>query len=473
MSSLNPNPNHRPRRRSPLRSVLVVVGLAVAAVVTLGITRNPAPQLELSPAKPGIGRAGLEVQVVASEPSRGLSRVSVELRQNDKTVALGDKTYAARPFWAFWGEHTAADSFTVTLDRDGVKGLKEGPATLRATAERAGGLFGRGEPTTVQLELPVLLRAPALAVASSQHYAAQGGAGVVVYRVGATALAAGGRDGVRAGDWFFRGYPLPGGGLEDRFALYGVPYDASDASGVKLVAADALGNETTTPFVDQFIPRPMKTDDIEVDDAFLARVVPAILAETPSLTDKGDLLENYLQINRDLRKANNRTLVELAADSKPEILWRKTFQPMPNGQVMSAFADRRTYVYQGRNVDQQDHLGFDLASVKQAPVPSANDGVVVLARYHGIYGNTVVVDHGAGVMSLYSHLSSLAVSEGQTVTRGQEVGRTGVTGLAGGDHLHFTMLVGGLPVNPIEWWDAKWIRDRLVTKLGAALPFQD
>jgi murein DD-endopeptidase MepM/ murein hydrolase activator NlpD len=473
MSSLNPDPNHRPHRRSPLRSVLVVVGLAVAAIVTLGVTRNPAPKLELTPAKPGIGRGGVEVQVVASEPSRGLSRVSVELTQNDKTVPLGDKTYSARPFWAFWGERTATDSFAVVLDRDGVKALKEGPATLRATAERAGGLFGRGEPTRVQVELPVLLRAPALAVASSQHYAAQGGAGVVVYRVGATALAAGGRDGVRAGDWFFRGYPLPGGGPEDRFALYGVPYDASDASSVKLVAADALGNETTTPFVDQFIPRPMKTDDIEVDDAFLSRVVPAILAETPSLTDKGDPLENYLQINRDLRKANNRTLVELAADSKPEILWRKTFQPMPNGQVMSAFADRRTYVYQGRNVDQQDHLGFDLASVKQAPVPSANDGVVVLARYHGIYGNTVVVDHGAGVMSLYSHLSSLAVSEGQAVTRGQEVGRTGVTGLAGGDHLHFTMLVGGLPVNPIEWWDAKWIRDRLVTKLGAALPFQD
>lgn len=146
---------------------------------------------------------------------------------------------------------------------------------------------------------------------------------------------------------------------------------------------------------------------------------------------------------------------------------------MPNGQVMSAFADRRTYVYQGRNVDQQDHLGFDLASIQQAPVPSANDGVVVLARYHGIYGNTVVVDHGAGLMSLYSHLSSIAVADGQAVTRGQEVGRTGVTGLAGGDHLHFTMLVGGLPVNPIEWWDAKWIRDRLVTKLGAALPFAD
>lgn len=473
MSVRNPDPNHSPRRRSPLRSILLVLALGIAGFVALGVTRNPVPQINLSPSRPGIGRGGAEVVVEATEPGRGLSAITVELIQNEKALVLGDRKYPARPFWAFWGPRTASDTFTVGIDKDVVKSLKEGPATLRATAQRAGGLFGRGEPTTLQIELPVLLRAPSLAISSSQHYAAQGGAGALAYRVGATALAAGGRDGVRVGDWFFRGQALPGGAPDERFVIYGVPYDLTDASGLRLVAADALGNESTTPFVDQFIPRPMKTDTIELNDAFLTRVVPAILAETPSLTDKGDLLENYLQINRDLRKANNHTLVELAASSKPEILWRQTFLPMPNGQVMSAFADRRTYVYGGRSVDQQDHLGFDLASVKQAPVPTANDGVVVLAHFHGIYGNTVVVDHGAGVMSLYSHLSSITVHDGQSVTRGQEVGRTGITGLAGGDHLHFTMLVGGLPVNPVEWWDAKWIRDRLVTKLGAALPFED
>ena len=95
----------------------------------------------------------------------------------------------------------------------------------------------------------------------------------------------------------------------------------------------------------------------------------------------------------------------------------------------------------------------------------------MLARYFGIYGNSVVVDHGYGLMSLYAHLSSLGVKEGDRVERGQELGRSGETGLAGGDHLHFTMLLHGMPVNPIEWWDAHWLRDRLKTKLGKALPF--
>ena len=147
--------------------------------------------------------------------------------------------------------------------------------------------------------------------------------------------------------------------------------------------------------------------------------------------------------------------------------------PMPNAQVMSAFADRRTYYYNDQEIDRQDHLGFDLASVRHAELPAANSGVVVLARYFGIYGNAVVIDHGFGLMTLYGHLSSIDVEEGQRVERGQTVGRSGQTGLAAGDHLHFTVLLQGMAVNPIEWWDPGWIRDRLHRKLGAALPFEE
>jgi len=133
--------------------------------------------------------------------------------------------------------------------------------------------------------------------------------------------------------------------------------------------------------------------------------------------------------------------------------------------VQSAFADRRTYTYQGDEVDHQVHLGFDLASYAMAAIPAANAGTVLLARELGIYGNCVIVDHGFGVQSLYAHLSSFGVEEGATVEKGQEIGRSGITGLAGGDHLHFTMLVNGQMVNPIEWWDPKWFEDRVLRKL--------
>ena len=129
-------------------------------------------------------------------------------------------------------------------------------------------------------------------------------------------------------------------------------------------------------------------------------------------------------------------------------------------------------MYNGKDVDQQDHLGFDLASVTHAELEAANRGQVVLARYFGIYGNAVVIDHGFGLMSLYGHMSAIDVVEGQTVGRGEVIGRSGQTGLAGGDHLHFTLLIHGQPVNPVEWWDPAWIRDRFAAKLGIAFTFE-
>mgnify|MGYP003345517797 CR=1 FL=1 len=132
------------------------------------------------------------------------------------------------------------------------------------------------------------------------------------------------------------------------------------------------------------------------------------------------------------------------------------------------FADNRTYVYQGKDVDQQVHLGFDLAVTAMIGVTAAQDGRVVHAGDLGIFGNCVIIDHGLGVQSLYGHLSSIGVKVGDTVTMGQVIGRSGTTGLALGDHLHFTMLVNGNAVNPVEWWDPKWTEDRITRKIREA-----
>jgi murein DD-endopeptidase MepM/ murein hydrolase activator NlpD len=85
--------------------------------------------------------------------------------------------------------------------------------------------------------------------------------------------------------------------------------------------------------------------------------------------------------------------------------------------------------------------------------------------FFGIYGNVVVIDHGCGLQSFYAHLSSFDVKEGEEVKHGQVIAHSGQTGLAGGDHLHFTMLLDGIPVNPVEWWDPHWIHDRIEAKL--------
>ena len=103
--------------------------------------------------------------------------------------------------------------------------------------------------------------------------------------------------------------------------------------------------------------------------------------------------------------------------------------------------------------------------LQHGPVLAANDGKVIWAEPLGIYGNCIVLDHGYGLQSIYGHLSQITVKEGAMVTRGQEMGRSGSTGLAGGDHLHFSMQVDGVQVNPIEWWDEHWITDHVRSRV--------
>ncbi len=443
--------------------LLLVVALALFGAVSFWPGRSP--QVELVPKLKGIGkRTPIEVKV--DDVSR-VERVRIEVVQGADKIAVTEKEFTPAPAWKFWLGRRP-ETFTVEVGRETVKGLRAGDAIVRATADRAGNMIRRPNPAIAEVTLPVRLSPPALSLVSTQHYVMQGGSEVVVYQVGESAV----RDGVAVDSWWFPGYPLPGSpDARTHFALFAVPYDHETAEGIRLVATDEVGNESTQSVVDQFKPRPIHTDTIPLDDAFLSRVVPAILGETPEIADQGDLLKNYLEINRNLRKKNAEALKTLAAKSEPKFLWSESFAPMANAKITAAFADRRTYMYKGQPVDQQDHLGFDMASVQHDSIRASNRGKVVLAHYFGIYGNAVVIDHGYGLMSLYGHLSSIGVQEGQEVERNQEIGRSGKTGLAGGDHLHFTLLLQGLPVNPVEWWDPHWIKDRIGRKLGAALPF--
>jgi murein DD-endopeptidase MepM/ murein hydrolase activator NlpD len=450
-----------------LRRLLFV--LLLAALVWLGLVTfrvGPSPEAEIATDLPGIGRS-TTATATFREPVRGLGKIRLELTQGERSEVVAEAEFTPRPAWRFWGARTPEATLEANVGRDAVEWLRQGSALLRAVAEPPGTWLRRPVASVTERELAVRLSPPPLAVLSDRHYPAQGGSEVVVYTVGDTSV----RDGVEAGSWFFSGHPLPGGGPRQRFALYGVPFDLDDPAALRLIAEDDVGNRATASFVDRFFPHAFKTDDIEISERFMASVVPEIQAQTPGLAASGDLLADYLEINRDVRRRNAQTLIELAEASRDAFLWSAPFQTMPNAQVMSAFADRRTYLFAGREVDRQDHLGFDLASVQRAPIPAANDGVVALAGYFGIYGNAVVLDHGFGLMSLYGHLSSIAVNAGQPVVRGQEIGRSGATGLAAGDHLHFTFLLGGLAVNPVEWWDAAWIRDRIARKLGPGLPY--
>jgi murein DD-endopeptidase MepM/ murein hydrolase activator NlpD len=230
----------------------------------------------------------------------------------------------------------------------------------------------------------------------------------------------------------------------------------------ELVVGDVAGNFSASRLA--FVPVNVnfRRDTINITDAFLLTKMPELQHLTPNA---GTPLEQYLNINREIRVANEKTLLELKAKTADAVLWNGPFIHLPRASERARFGDFRTYTYQGQKIDEQTHMGLDLASLPHADIPAANDGIVIFTEFLGIYGNTVIVDHGQGLMSLYSHMSRTSVSVGEVVRKGQILGQTGTTGLAVGDHLHFGMLMQGLEVQPLEWLDPKWIRDNITGRM--------
>jgi murein DD-endopeptidase MepM/ murein hydrolase activator NlpD len=173
----------------------------------------------------------------------------------------------------------------------------------------------------------------------------------------------------------------------------------------------------------------------------------------------------FLAVNRRMRKENEDRITAVTSKSTASILWKGAFTQLSNSKVEANFADERTYSYNGQPIDTAYHLGYDLSVTKRYPIEAANSGRVAFAGDLGIYGNTVILDHGLGLFTLYSHLSSIDIKDGESIQQSQILGRTGETGLAGGDHLHYAVYLHGVAVLPVEWWDAKWIGDNIQPKL--------
>jgi murein DD-endopeptidase MepM/ murein hydrolase activator NlpD len=394
-----------------------------------------------------------------------LSGLTIAFEQNGAVTPLVSQAPA--------GETPDRVHVTAEISRTTVPTLTSGAARIVIAASRPV-VFGlRSVQSTMSRDVTVQLEKPSVSVISTKHYINLGGSEMIVYR----ATPAGIASGVQVGGIEYRGYPASGIAVDGvtitdpavDIAFFALLYDQDVNAPMHLFARDEAGNVVQAEFDHRSFPKKFKSSNIDLPDAFLDRVVPAILAGTTEIKPEGSTLDKFLAINGDLRRKNAATIASEALKTAPGMLWGGVvFHPFTNNKVEAAFADFRTYLYQGRVVDKQVHLGFDLASFANAPVLAANRGKVLYAAELGIYGNCVIIDHGMGVQSLYGHLSSIGVKPGDTVEKEQVIGRSGITGLAGGDHLHFTVLVDGRPVNPVEWWDPHWIEDRILRKLHEA-----
>jgi murein DD-endopeptidase MepM/ murein hydrolase activator NlpD len=442
--------------------VVIVTALLVASAATIIRCEGSPPEMT-GPAEVALGRGGGTVTVEVRDGESGLREVRALLVHDRGKTTLAEHTFPGELLRG--GGAAAVEPLTLELVLEPkALGLQEGEALIRISARDwswRGGLEGNED--ALEIPLRIDLTPPRVRVRSGLTYIRRGGSAAVVYDVDADSV----RDGVQVGDAFFAGHPLPGAGKElagRKLGLFGVPRNAEQGVRVRVVSDDGAGNRRAAGWATRIQERSFEDVRIKLPQRFLDQKVRELAAEVG--VEEADPVSAFQKLNTEVRAANEQRISEIVAGSRPEKLWEGAFVQMPNSRVTSRFAEERTYLVEGREVSEAIHYGYDLASHAHAPIVAANRGRVLFVGDLGIYGQTVILDHGGGLTSLYGHLSSLDVGEGDLVEKGDELGRSGETGLAGGDHLHFAIQLGGVYVDPLEWWDAKWVREHVEVQLG-------
>ncbi len=437
-----------------LLAVLVLVLIAAPAFLFMSSTSTG---IQVDPVK----MVGYEtpVHVHLTNP-HGDRLVTASITQDGKSTTV---ISAESPSHRLLPQRNVAPrDITLNVGTKSASSLHDGKAQLIVTTV-SNDL--RGETDSKTLDIDVVTAPPRVVADGVQHYINQGGSEMAVF----TPSGAWTDAGVKVGDYTFRSFPLPNHPGQ-YFSLFALSWQLPIDTPIYVYASNPSGAMAKTTFWYKVFPKKFRASTIPLESMNIDRIVNQIDTQHKI---PGDLVQRFVYINSEMRKQNNKVLYDLRLQTEPKFLWTGAFLPMVDSTIESRFADDRTYTWQGKKVDEQTHLGFDLAKLAHSPIPASNDGRVIWAQDLGIYGNCIVIDHGYGLQTIYGHLSEFLVKKGDMVKKGQIIGKTGSTGLAGGDHLHFTMQVDGVQVNAVEWWDPHWIKDRILSKMGMELAASD
>lgn len=441
--------------------VLISVGLFVpeARTFTSIAFDRSAPTIKI------LTPIGKELKVELLDQHSGMLSALVTASQNEKVVELVRHEFKTT---------SNKELLTVPLNLKSL-GFKEGQVKFDVSVmDRA--LFANNSSAHAT-ELLDFTR-PRLELISLQHIVHQGGVELLVFKAQDNNFKGAG---VKVGDYVFPAFPLSylnqANSEPDLYgALLALPFDFNpNASKIVLFAEDQVLNRSELGVSFRVGSFKQPSVNPKLTRSFLESKIPELYekyleasntkSDLDLSTDQG-LLEAFKAVNGDYRALLDSELNQLLEGSITPRQGNGAFiKPMASA-TSSKLGEQRHYTYNGQDAGYSLHQGLDLASVQNDAVLSAQDGTVILAKDLGIYGQTVVIDHGATISTLYGHLSSVLVSVGEKVSKGQTIGRSGTTGLAGGDHLHFEIRVRAKAVNPIEWWDEKWIQDNIDGKLA-------
>ncbi|HXS51473.1 MAG TPA: M23 family metallopeptidase [Usitatibacter sp.] len=443
----------RPQRGGAATVFLVVLVILIAAGLAAAIWFKPRfesdpPRIALSTQSEVLGEAPLEIDV--SDAGTGLRSVTATLSQGGREQTLASEQYA---------NPVADKKITVALAK--VPGIQEGPAVLRVSARDASlWHWFKGNDAALEKKIAIDVTPPTLELVADDRYINFGGVGAIVYKASADTV----RTGIQVGSHWFPGLRgVVQGHPDEYFALFAHAYDVQPTERATIVATDQAGNTQQMRLPYELKNVRYKKSTIEVSDRFFQEKVVPLLTDLSKRN--GSVKEIFVAVDHDVRKQNEDKIAEVTSKATPKILWDGAFHQLSNSKVEANFADQRTYTYKGEPIDTAFHLGYDLSVTKHYPIEAANSGVVAFTGFLGLYGNAIIIDHGLGLYTLYGHCSQVDVKPGERIEKNQVIGKTGETGFAGGDHLHFGVYLDGVAVLPVEWWDPKWIADNITPKL--------
>ncbi len=389
--------------------------------------------------------------ITCTDEKSGIRSVSVTISQDGKRSIIESVNLAARG--------TRQKIIPIDLRPSDLK-LHDGEARVDISVTD---FSFRKNTHSLKINVVIDTIPPRISPMNAYHYINPGGSCVVVYSLSEVVP----RTGVQVGTDFYTSCPeATTDGGKRYISYFAIPCDNVPAEKLKIqiFAEDTAGNTSFFALPFHVRGKTFRNDRMNISQRFLEMKMPEFQNRYKNLQGL-TLVDAFSYVNKEMRAQNKEIIETICKETRPEKLWEGPFLRMSNTATMATFGDRRTYYHEKEIISKSIHKGVDLASTRNAPVEASNTGIVIFTGYIGIYGNTVIIDHGMGLCSLYAHLSSINTDKGQPVTKGEIIGRTGMTGMAGGDHLHFGMIVGGEFVNPVEWWDPHWIRDNVTRKL--------
>ncbi|MHB8053965.1 MAG: hypothetical protein ACYDH3_01750, partial [Candidatus Aminicenantales bacterium] len=320
------------------RWILIPIVLAAGVWLVAVKFEFGKPVIALAGDNPFLGR---ELVFKASDRKSGLSEVRVEADQAGRTIELFSEKFAA-----------GVSAFEKKLAlRPIPAGLMDGELLLRISAwDRS---WKGGNRVVLEKKMILDSRPPRMTILGDAHNVTSGGAGVAVYTIDEEAEISG----LQVGDAFFPGFSEGG----NRFIVYyALPQGSPADLPIIGAAEDRAGNRTNTVFRPTVKSAPVKKDTITLSDKFFADVIPYFKNLDPNL--QGTDLEIFLAVNRKQRGLDFEKIKEVCRETAPKALWSGAFLRLPNAKPMASFGEYRTYLYKGKVVDAQIHLGTDLAS---------------------------------------------------------------------------------------------------------------